>query len=208
MGVELKKISLIMYGSLYFLLVAFNAISEIIYGQVSVLIIVGIVFSFMCLVGFIGFVFSKKYLTPRFWRGFFYLLLIVLILPLLLSLSFNISGLFVVLLAFLCILPMLVCIYKYSSPDRLFWFTTSEHLRASEVEELLESSGTIFVSKVSANKKTCVSMTKTNNRYTVKIEREMESFDNVFLTLPRAINFIEEYSSINADDLIVSINCH
>ena len=197
-----------MYGTLYFFLVAFNAISEVIYGQVSVLIIVGIVFSFMCLVGFMGFVFSKKYLTPRFWRGFFYLLLIVLILPLLLSLSFNISGLFVVLLAFLCILPMLVCIYKYSSPDRIYWFTTSEQLRASEVEELLESAGTIFISKVSENKNTRVSLTKTNNSYTVKIQREKESFENEFLVLPRAIKFIEEYSSINADDLIVSMNSH
>ena len=104
-------------------------------------------------------------------------------------------------------IPMLICLYRYSSPDSDIWVTASDREKAKQIEHLLSSTEEISTSKTVGKKTTTVTMSKKGDGYIVYIKRiseETESFKNEFVTLSRAIEFIEKYASISSVELVES----
>lgn len=204
----LKKVGLIIYGAIFALLQVFNIVSSILASSFSVGVVVSTVFTTLYLFGFYGYVFKKRFFTPKVWRNLFYLqcaALIIQLLPLLYS--FSIELLIGVGIMILIAIPMLICLYRYSSPDSDIWVTASDREKAKQIEHLLSSTEEISTSKTVGKKTTTVTMSKKGDGYIVYIKRiseETESFKNEFVTLSRAIEFIEKYASISSVELVES----
>lgn len=201
----MKKIGLVIYGAAYLLLSLLNMVTAILAGAISVGFLVSIGFTTLYLIGFYGFLFKKPIFTPKVWRNLFYLQCVALILqftPVLFEFSIEllaINGLILIVT-----LPMLVCLYKYSSPDSEIWISASEREKVSQIETLLATTDVISASKTMGEKTTTVTMSKTAGCYTVHIKRvstEIESFKNEFITLNRAVEFVEKYTSISSEEL-------
>lgn len=202
----MKKIGLIIYGVILALIQILNLVSSILASSFSGITAVSIVFNTLYLLGFCGYVFKKRFYNPKFWRSLFYLQCVALVLqfpPL--FYGFTIERLIGMGITVLIAMPMLVCLYRYSSPDSDIWFTASEREKAKQIEHLLSTVEEISASKTIGTKTTTVTMSKAGNDYVVHIKRvseEPESFKNEFVTLSRAIEFIEKYASISSVELV------
>ena len=204
----MKKVGLIVYGAIFALLQILNIVSSIFTSSFSVGVVVSTVFTTLYLFGFYGYIFKKRFFTPKVWRNLFYLQCVALTLQFLpLLYGFNAQLLVGVGIAVLITIPMLVCLYRYSSPDSDIWISASDREKAVQIEELLSNVEEISASKTMGSKTTTVIMSKSGDGYVVHIKRiseETESFKNEFVTLSRAIEFIEKYASISSVELVES----
>lgn len=202
----MKKVSLIIYGAVFALLSLFNIISSILASSISIGLLVSIVFTTLYLFGFYGYVFKKRFFTPKVWRNLFYLQCVALSLQFLpLLYGFSIELLVGVVIMILITLPMLVCLYRYSLSDSEIWVTASDRERVDQIEGLLSTTNEISVSKTIGTKTTTVTMSKAGEGYIVHIKRvstETETFKNEFVTLNRAVEFVEKYTSISSVELV------
>lgn len=206
--ITLKKVVLIIYGAIFALLQILNIVSSILTSSFSVGVVVSTVFTTLYLFGFYGYIFKKRFFTPKVWRNLFYLQCIALALQLLpLLYGFNLELLVGVSIVVLITIPMLVCLYRYSLPDSDTWVSASDREKARQIEQLLSNVDEISASKTVGEKTTTVIMSKAEDSYVVHIKRiseETESFKNEFVTLSRAIEFIEKYASISSGELVES----
>ncbi|EPH6196444.1 hypothetical protein ACS3CU_002682 [Vibrio parahaemolyticus] len=97
--------------------------------------------------------------------------------------------------------------YRYSSPDSDIWVSASDREKAAQIEQLLSNTEEISASKTVGTKTTTAIISKIGDGYVVQIKRiseETETFKNEFVTLSRAIEFIEKYASISSSELVES----
>ncbi|HHF3021572.1 TPA: hypothetical protein ACPJ0R_004631 [Vibrio diabolicus] len=204
----MKKVGLIIYGAIFALLQVLNIVSSILTSSFSVGVVVSTVFTTLYLFGFYGYIFKKRFFTPKVWRNLFYLQCAALVLQLLpLLYGFNVELLVGVGIAVLITIPMLVCLYRYSSPDSDIWVSASDREKAAQIEQLLSNTEEISASKTVGTKTTTAIISKIGDGYVVQIKRiseETETFKNEFVTLSRAIEFIEKYASISSSELVES----
>ncbi|WP_394128707.1 hypothetical protein [Vibrio hepatarius] len=204
----MKKVGLIIYGAIFALLQILNIVSSILTSSFSVGVVVSTVFTTLYLFGFYGYIFKKRFFTPKVWRNLFYLQCAALVLQLLpLLYGFNVELLVGVGIAVLITIPMLVCLYRYSSPDSDIWVSASDREKAAQIEQLLSNTEEISASKTVGTKTTTAIISKIGDGYVVQIKRiseETETFKNEFVTLSRAIEFIEKYASISSAELVES----
>ncbi|MCC2525711.1 hypothetical protein [Vibrio coralliilyticus] len=202
----MKKVGLIIYGAIFALLQILNVVSSILTSSFSVGVVVSSVFTTLYLFGFYGYIFKKRFFNPKVWRNLFCLQCIALALQFLpLLYGFNVEILLGVGIVVLITIPMLVCLYRYSSPDSDIWLSASDREKAEKIEQLLSNVEEISASKTVGAKTTTVLMSKAEDGYVVHIKRiseETESFKNEFVTLGRAIEFIEKYASISSVELV------
>ncbi|EGR1737966.1 hypothetical protein D5Q56_22415 [Vibrio parahaemolyticus] len=204
----MKKVGLIIYGAIFALLQILNIVSSILTSSFSVGVVVSTVFTTLYLFGFYGYIFKKRFFTPKVWRNLFYLQCAALVLQLLPLLDgLNVELLVGVGIAVLITIPMLVCLYRYSSPDSDIWVSASDREKAAQIEQLLSNTKEISASKTVGTKTTTAIISKMGDGYVVQIKRiseQTESFKNEFVTLSRAIEFIEKYASISSAELVES----
>ena len=204
----MKKVGLVIYGAIFALLQILNIVSSVLTSSLSAGVVVSTVFTILYLFGFYGYIFKKRFFTPKVWRNLFYLQCVALSLQLLpLLYGFNVELLAGVGIAVLITIPMLVCLYRYSSPDSDIWVSVSDREKAVQIEHLLSNVEEISASKTVGSKTTTVIMSKAGDGYVVHIMRiseETESFRNEFVTLSRAMEFIEKYASISSVELVES----
>ncbi len=204
----MKKVALIIYGAIFALFQILNIVSSILTSSFSVGVVISTVFTTLYLFGFYGYIFKKRFLTPKVWRNLFYLQCVAVALPLLLLLyGFNLELLIGLGIVVLITIPMLVCLYRYSSPDSDIWVSASDREKAAQIEHLLSNAKEISASKTVGLKTTTVIINKVSDGYVVRIKRiseETESFKNEFITLSRAIEFVEKYASISTAELVES----
>ncbi|MBU2899002.1 hypothetical protein [Vibrio hepatarius] len=202
----MKKIGLVLYGAAYLLLSLFNIITSILAGAVSVGFLVSITFTTLYLLGFYGYLFKKPIFTPKVWRILFYLQCFALVLQLMpILFEFSIELLVINGIMLIITLPILVCLYRYSSPDSEIWISATDRVKVSQIERLLATTEVISASKTTGEKTTTVTMSKVADNYIVHIKRtstEVESFKNEFVTLNRAVEFVEKYTSISSEELV------
>ncbi|MFM2623523.1 hypothetical protein [Vibrio owensii] len=201
----LKKVSLIIYGAIFAVLQILYIISL---DRVSIGALVNFLLTILYLFGFYGYIFKVNFLKPSIWRKLFYLQCIALILqllPLFYTLKFELMIIALVMVVITA--PMLVCLYRYSLSDSDIWLKKSDSEDTSKIESLLSTKEKIVASKDRGTRTNTVALSKVCDRYVVHITRtanEVESFKDEFVTLSRAIQFIEQYSSISAVELVES----
>jgi len=205
MECQLKKVALIIYGVVYFAIVAFGLFEMATSGQLSRTNIISTLFTSLYLLGFFGYVLNKRIWTAIVWRRLFYVLCFGTLIQLLVALLFNgDQGPIETIIGTIIGFPIIYCLYQYSKTDRSMWLNTEENIKASVIDELFIKDSTLFVEKANGGDKATVSVSKELETYSVKITRctdgKEESFINTFNNLGHLTTFIEQYTMIRVSD--------
>ncbi|MEO9274396.1 hypothetical protein ABFY09_06020 [Marinomonas sp. 5E14-1] len=202
-----KKLSLIVYGVIYFIIIV-ASLYEVLFQGASAWDSIGIFFSIWAFIGFVHYVFEKRFQSPKVWKRLFYLKCVGLAgFLVLFIISPNIYSFLNFLFILIYELPMLTCIYKYSQPKGDIWTSESEKLQFIHLAKVLDDGKELSAYKNIDQKSITVLITKVNGTYKVKVDRQSnyaESFTKDFSTVPKAVSFMEKYASINMDELLAS----
>lgn len=202
-----KKLSLIVYGIIYFIIIV-SSIYDVLFQGAPAWFSIGIFFSIWTFIGFVHYVFEKRFQSPKVWKRLFYLKCVGLAgFLVLFIISPNIYSFLNFLFIFIFELPMLICIYKYSQPKSDIWTSESEKLQFIHLAKILDDGKELSAYKSIDQKNTTVLITKVDGTYRVKVDRQSnyaESFVKEFSTVPKAVYFMEQYTPIDMDELIAS----
>ncbi|WOD09165.1 hypothetical protein [Marinomonas sp. GJ51-6] len=202
-----KKLSLIVYGIIYFIIIA-SSLYDVLFQEAPAWLSIGIFFSIWTFTGFVHYVFEKRFQSSKVWKRLFYLKCVGLAgFLVLFIISPNIYSFLNFLFIFIFEFPMLICIYKYSQPKSDIWTSESEKLQFIHLAKILDDGKELSAYKSIDQKNTTVLITKVDGTYRVKVDRQSnyaESFVKNFSTVPKAVYFMEQYTPIAMDELLAS----
>lgn len=198
----MKNYAWALYGTVLVLLMILGFLQVISTGKGIFVGLVSIAFTIAYMTGLYGYVKNKVISTRKTWRVLFYINLLGLSLSLL---SFLLTPTQVLVIDFmlriLISIPLLVALYKYSSPENDIWNNTKLAKKIEFLSEVFKVSPKVYCNSFGMGTNIRIVLECGEDEFSAQIEKgsddNIERFSNTFNDLEALVGFIE--SNTTAD---------